>query len=92
MTTKDILKGALELLGPNGEHWVPRIPATDTEHCALTAIGRTEGYLNNGAREAAWKFLERGGNFKMGIGRWNDSSTWTQVKAAFERAIMEAGQ
>jgi hypothetical protein len=87
MTIKETLQKALEMLGPNGENWQNHQPDIE-KFCALTAINKAG--RNGNQEEARQHFLSVIGSNQ--IGTWNDKQTWPQVKAAFEAAIMEAGQ
>lgn len=90
MTTKEILQKALQLMGPDGENWVPRPPSI-CEYCALTAIYKASKCEASERMRAREHFLYTIGWSK--IGQWNDAPgrTWDDVKQAFLKAI-EAAQ
>ena len=87
MTTAEVLRKALELLGPNGTHWGRGEQCFGGKLCAGMAIDRA----NRGQYRVATLYkmlipvLDSQGT---PIG-WNDAPerTWPEVKAAFEKAI-----
>lgn len=88
-TKKELLQEALTLLGPNGEHWVGHCPYEPGKHCALTATAKAEGRSEE-LRSFLYKALHELGFKKYdddSISRYNDSHTFPEVKALFERAI-----
>lgn len=96
MTTAEVLRKALELLGPNGEHWCQGRYFDGDKACMQGATRvaaqelsqRTEAFLHIAkCTERLMEVLPTcEGN---PIARWNDAPerTWPEVKAAFEKAI-----
>lgn len=94
-TTAQILRDALALLGPNGEHWRqgPWLLSNKC-FCCSTAIGTAGGGTmgpnpNCIKAEGVFREVIKAPRSEIGIWRWNDAPerTFTDVKAAFERAI-----
>lgn len=74
---------ALELFGPNGEHWVPRPPIESAgEKCSAQVFVEIEGSEGPAYRRMKASVRKNQG---MGLVSWNDSSTWPKVKAKFQR-------
>jgi len=87
------LKAALDLFGPNGEHWVNRYPMPcskpHTEHCIVTAIHVGCGTGVYGRALAAVEAIE------PAPVRYNDAEgrTFAEIRSLFLEAIrrVEAG-
>lgn len=95
-TAADVLRRALELLGPNGEMWIQgNFLGVDAECCALGAIWKAafrsdpEGLMEESGR----RYLRKALNV-INVADWNDAPgrTFAEVKAAFEKAITLAEQ
>lgn len=96
MEVKELLKAALVVLGPNGEHWIKGIRIG--MECAITACWRASGATPlDGNTEAATAVLaavkqlqnQIPGMEPKFVSHYNDaaSTTFTDVKGLFNRAI-----
>jgi hypothetical protein len=96
--TQRVLRRALELLGPNGEHWGRGVFRDDGKPswcegsqtlCILTAIGTLEPSTYE-ARQAAVHAVS--GVVGIHIATFNDrAASFADVKGALESAIVLAG-
>jgi hypothetical protein len=93
-TTADDLRKALALLR-NGAGWLKGSPNNATKcYCAVIAINLTSPDHSRGARvhgalKNSVEALQGPGETAFGLVDWNDrpSTTWANVKAAYELAI-----
>ena len=85
-TPAQILRDALELLGPEGVHWVRGYPCGD-RMCCLSAI-YGEWFRNQLSTGKAEGIFSRVISDRF-ISRWNDAPgrTWPEIRAAFLKAI-----
>lgn len=97
MTLKEQLRAALDLLGPNGEHWCQGQYARDAEGdeaspfsifarkwCSIGALQRV------GAPSNAYQYFNLPGGEVMWTFNDTPGRTFPEVKALFERAIAAA--
>jgi hypothetical protein len=90
---KQDLRAALYSLGPNGEDWWVK-DKKHGKHCALLALlevtvrkGRVLDF-NPAIDRLAGAMGVTGGNTSYEITRFNDTHTFAEVRAAFEKAIL----
>lgn len=90
MTVKEGLQNALKLFGPDGENWLNSCPTgSDGKYCAVTACSTAD----EDNRTVLWgTFDHLLPNTKPCtlLQHYNDSHTWPEVKALFEKAIAAA--
>jgi hypothetical protein len=95
MNASEVLRKALELLGPNGENWCQHGYHFGDSHCMQGAVHlvTSDQRTRNKCWSAMVKVLPP---FESGnpIARWNDDSAreWPDVEAAFRKAITLAEQ
>ena len=91
--TAEVLRKALELLGPNGEHWCKERYFNGNKMCMQGATRRASLYADDSGFTSALctnALLKAVPDCEGNpIARWNDAPerTWPEVKAAFEKAI-----
>jgi hypothetical protein len=84
---KQDLRAALALLGPNGENWCQlHLFTTDGRKCALGAIMEVRSITDKRIDHASNALAEAIG--QPAIGDFNDTHTFPEVRAVFEKAIL----